>query len=433
MSENLTDSFHPQEKFQANEINNHKQEEANELFDLINQLNDDNDPFTTTTTTNSSRKVVEVEKDRLDHELLNINVNTNEISKHALLINHTTPIAPVESLIKPIETISMQSNTNTTTTTTDFSSNSFNEKEKMNFSEEKKACLTNLTNDASNLKRAPIKSQTKIPRIPSLHKNENTLNSSYSDKIMAHTINLANLTNLPAQQDNTAATSPTNSLTHKLTHELNKLSQNNNPPRHTRSVSKPAGTNKTSRSMSTNTFDSREDLSEAKFNQDGTRNVKYVVNYKPKESQVKIFNKKLEIKTVSSKIGSLEKAATYVPSGGNVVIESKPVQWNAKSKIGSLDRAANYTPSGGNVKIETQKLNWNSQSKIGSLKHADYQPGGGNVKIENHKLNFKEKARPRTNTGLVMIEVNQNSYLSNNASQSSSSGNISQQLSPQSN
>ena len=85
------------------------------------------------------------------------------------------------------------------------------------------------------------------------------------------------------------------------------------------------------------------------------------------------------------------------------------------------------------MKIESRKLNWNSQSKIGSLKHADYQPGGGNVKIESRKLDFKQKARPRTDTGLVMVEVNQNSYLSNNASQSSSSGNLSQQISPQSN
>jgi len=46
-------------------------------------------------------------------------------------------------------------------------------------------------------------------------------------------------------------------------------------------------TTKTSRSMSTNTFDSREDLSEPRFNPDGTRNVKYVVNYKPKQSKVK--------------------------------------------------------------------------------------------------------------------------------------------------
>ena len=53
-----------------------------------------------------------------------------------------------------------------------------------------------------------------------------------------------------------------------------------------RGVSLTTGTNKTSRSMSTNTFDSREDLSEAKYNVDGSRNVKYVVNYKPKESQV---------------------------------------------------------------------------------------------------------------------------------------------------
>jgi hypothetical protein len=96
--------------------------------------------------------------------------------------------------------------------------------------------------------------------------------------------------------------------------------------------------------MSTNTFDSREDLSEPKFNPDGTRNVKYVVNYKPKQSKVKIrlmrfsylkklvilfkytfkvkiFSKKVEIKNVSSKIGSLEKASTYVPSGGNVLVK----------------------------------------------------------------------------------------------------------------
>ena len=45
-------------------------------------------------------------------------------------------------------------------------------------------------------------------------------------------------------------------------------------------------TSKTSRSMSTNTFDSREDLNQPKFNTDGTR--KYVVNYKPKPSKARI-------------------------------------------------------------------------------------------------------------------------------------------------
>ena len=52
-----------------------------------------------------------------------------------------------------------------------------------------------------------------------------------------------------------------------------------------------------------------------------------------------------------AKIGSLEKAATYTPSGGNVKIESHKVNWSARAKIGSLDHAAQYKPSGGNVKV----------------------------------------------------------------------------------
>lgn len=59
----------------------------------------------------------------------------------------------------------------------------------------------------------------------------------------------------------------------------------------------------------------------------------------------------MEIKTAASKINSLEKAANYTPSGGNVKIESHKLNWNAKSKIGSLEKASTYTPSGGNVKV----------------------------------------------------------------------------------
>lgn len=55
-------------------------------------------------------------------------------------------------------------------------------------------------------------------------------------------------------------------------------------------VSLSGATSKTSRSMSTNTFDSREDLNQPKFNPDGSRNVKYIVNYKPKQSNVYLEN-----------------------------------------------------------------------------------------------------------------------------------------------
>ena len=57
------------------------------------------------------------------------------------------------------------------------------------------------------------------------------------------------------------------------------------------------------------------------------------------------------------------------------------MNWEAKAKIGSLDKAATYTPGGGNVKIESQKLNWEAKAKIGSLEKANYTPGGGNVKV----------------------------------------------------
>lgn len=79
---------------------------------------------------------------------------------------------------------------------------------------------------------------------------------------------------------------------------------------------------------------------------DGKKTVRYIIRHKPRESQVasvfymklvlmhlfiniyffyliyqvKIFSQKLELKNVASKINSLEKAATYQPSGGNVVV-----------------------------------------------------------------------------------------------------------------
>ncbi|XP_045029653.1 microtubule-associated protein tau isoform X3 [Daphnia magna] len=96
------------------------------------------------------------------------------------------------------------------------------------------------------------------------------------------------------------------------------------------------------------------------------------------------------LKTVHSKIGSLANA-NYKPGGGNVKIESKKIQIEAKPRIGA--RNENYTPSGGDVKIQSVKLQWNARPKIGSLENATHKPGGGNVKIESKKVQVEAKSR----------------------------------------
>lgn len=54
------------------------------------------------------------------------------------------------------------------------------------------------------------------------------------------------------------------------------------------------------------------------------------------------------LKTVHSKIGSLANA-NHKPGGGNVKIESRKIQIEAKPRIGA--RNENYAPSGGDVKV----------------------------------------------------------------------------------
>lgn len=179
----------------------------------------------------------------------------------------------------------------------------------------------------------------------------------------------------------------------KNSHEIMESSSNKQISK--RGVSLSAGISQTSL---TNSLGKNEE------NKGEKKAVRYAVRHKPRESKVKIFSQKVEIKNVSSKIGSLENYS-HKPQGGDVIIETRPVNWNAQAKIKSLEKAATYTPSGGNVKIEDHKLSWKAQAKIGSLeKAASYVPHGGNVKIESHKLDFKSKARPKTDTGLVYIE-----------------------------
>jgi len=98
------------------------------------------------------------------------------------------------------------------------------------------------------------------------------------------------------------------------------------------------------------------------------------------------------LKTVKSKIGSMDNA-THKPGGGNVKIETRKIQIEAKPRIGA--RNENYVKAGGDVKIQTVKLQWNAKPKIGSLDNANHKPGGGEKKIESRKLDFKDKAKSK--------------------------------------
>lgn len=70
------------------------------------------------------------------------------------------------------------------------------------------------------------------------------------------------------------------------------------------------------------------------------------------------------LKTVHSKINSLANA-NHKPGGGNVKIESKKIQIEAKPRIGA--RNENYSPSGGDVKViflfSTRKLEKKENTK----------------------------------------------------------------------
>jgi hypothetical protein len=257
MSENMTDTFHRKEMFESNEMSN-KGEEASELFELINQLNDDednnnnsdsnddnqssNDENSIESNSNQDSNLNEEEgKVNINRDELNINVNTNErLINHKNSNNNQTPI---ESLIKPIETISISTNGKTSSIQT-FQ----NRSEKMNLMLLKKSVQKSTNGEGGvvneEIARSEPKPQqqqklaTKIPRIPSLHKKENILNSSVSENTTKAPLKIQSQ-NVQDTSSSSATTSPTNSLSYKLTHELNKLTQENS--RNPRSISKPPG------------------------------------------------------------------------------------------------------------------------------------------------------------------------------------------------
>jgi len=256
MSENMTDTFHRKEMFESNEMSN-KGEEASELFELINQLNDDEDNNNNNSDSNddnqssneensiesngnqdSNLNVEEEGKVNINRDELNINVNTNE-----RLINHKNSSnnqAPFESLIKPIQTISISTNGGKTSSIQTFQ----NRSEKMNLMLLNKSVQKSTNGEGGivneEIARSEPKPQqaTRIPRIPSLHKKENILNSSVSENTTKAPLQLQSQ-NVQDTSSSSATTSPTNSLSYKLTHELNKLTQENS--RNPRSISKPPG------------------------------------------------------------------------------------------------------------------------------------------------------------------------------------------------
>lgn len=111
--------------------------------------------------------------------------------------------------------------------------------------------------------------------------------------------------------------------------------------------------------------------------------------HKPGGGNVKIESRKIQIEA-KPRIGARNEL--YQPSGGDVKIPSVKLQWNARPKIGSLENA-NHKPGGGNVRIETKKVQVEARSKIGSLENANYKPGGGDKKIESRKIEYQVKSK----------------------------------------
>lgn len=442
MSEHLTAESYlfQKEKFKNNlddeksmdQANESNKEEANKLFDLINQLNISKNTTTTTTNNNkeSSSELAPSDSNSDGCLLRKANVEENSLN-----------------LSNDSMTSSTSASNDDKNSTTVNSNNLKPENGNFSVSELNKRLngLQTNTNEADNAKTRGSAIRSGIPRIPNL-KSSNAF--PVAPAAPPTTLNLTNLMASQQQQQqqkeypdfeptrkskleanrvtrSSSKTSCVNRTTSNIDNNNYKNDDNNNKSINQKPIGDSLNNMKQSiqkqRDFSTSSVNNNNNKplrsssmvsspngddsfsNEPEFNKDGTKNVKYVFRYKPKESQVKIFSQKVQIKNVSSKIGSFAKA-NYVPGGGNVVIESKQLAWNAQSKIRSLEYA-NYQPNGGNVKIENRKLNWQAQSKIRSLDHANYQPAGGNVKIESHKLNFREKARPKTDTGLMMIEI----------------------------
>jgi hypothetical protein len=286
MSENLTETFHGQEKFESSGVfdQDQAQEQPNEtqIFDLINQLND--------AFANNSKQQQEA------------------------------------SLARSIEPISSESNASHILTQSSHSSATMSDVQEVS---------NKLANNANDTKTNIT--TTKIPRIPYLRKssiNESTLTAKLNEQLTNKPVSNSNSLSAASSNNSISTTASTNHSSTRQPHQQqqkqrvarstlksasNSTSSSNKDLSGKRGVSMSKNAPMTSKARAASiTAESREELLNSLKS---TKQVKYVIKHQPKQSQVKIFSQKVELKNVSSKIGSLEKA-TYEPGGGNVKVIS---------------------------------------------------------------------------------------------------------------
>lgn len=115
--------------------------------------------------------------------------------------------------------------------------------------------------------------------------------------------------------------------------------------------------------------------------------------HKPGGGEVKIFSQKLDLSHVQSKI---PRGLTHTPKPSEVSIwndrrTSASKYDHIKPKVPTADSAANYRPSGGNVTVLHRKLNWHSETTlpVTAAEASKYQPAKSEPKpIFHERLDF---------------------------------------------
>lgn len=386
---NLTESFQVKENFSAPPNQNHTFDDANKIFELINQLNNtigfencnnnnSNGKHTTSSHvhTNGHCEDDEEEGENIRNSIqpLEMNTNTTNAPKSTKIprmnfLHQSKPSPPLPTQSTPV--------TNTTTTVLTTTSN-HNLPTKIPTFNSNSIVISNGGNApptvANTVPQHQFQSKLQAPTSYKDFKNnhqqqqqqqqQNELNSLPKESSPPPLPPTSKM-RAPRSVSRTMTTTPTGTGTatsggigvcDETTASSNNMSDGGggSSVRGKRgvSLSNAPKAMKTTRSMSINDSASKENLDDSAsvISSEGKKSVRYIVRHKPRESQVKIFSQKVEIKNVASKIGSLEKAATYTPSGGNVKIESHKLSWNARSKIGSLDYV-DHKPKGGNIRV----------------------------------------------------------------------------------
>ena len=116
-------------------------------------------------------------------------------------------------------------------------------------------------------------------------------------------------------------------------------------------------------------------------------------NFQPSTGNAVIIDEKLKW----NKNAKVDHVKPYhKPGGGNVRVVSHAVQWNASSKVEAHNE--DYVgPPGGNVHIFSEKPYWNAEARV-EAKNTHYSPSGGNVKVSGKTLDWSKNANARVET-----------------------------------